>query len=81
MEPTLELTHDLYAEKVRRARLTPLEQKLTAGPMLFSYTYEAARAGIRALHPHASAAEVDTLLQQRLALQERLEKSAWTQME
>lgn len=79
MQPTHALIDDIYAEKVRRARSTPIEQKLEAGPMLFEMAREAVRSGILAQFPTATAEEVESKLQQRLALAARLEESAWTQ--
>jgi len=81
MQPTPELIDSIYADKVRRARSTPIEQKLEAGPMLFEFAHEATRAGIRAQFPNASPEEVESKLKQRLALAVRLEEIAWTQAE
>lgn len=81
MQPTQPLIDAIYADKVRRARMASLEQKLAAGPMLFEYACEAARAGIRAQHVHASPEEVEQLLRQRLAIASRLEEATWTPTE
>jgi hypothetical protein len=79
VQPTRQLIDELYAEKVRRARATPIEKKLEAGPMLYEFAHEAARAGIRAQFPNITPQEVEAKLQQRLALAARLEEAAWTQ--
>jgi hypothetical protein len=76
MDPTPPLTDDIYAEKVRRARATPLAEKLLAGPRLHRVACEAMRAGIRALHPAASDAEVERMLAARLATARRIEEAA-----
>ena len=78
MLPTQELIDDIYAEKVRRARATPIEKKLEAGPMLYEFAREATRAGIRAQFPNISPQELETKLQQRLAIAARLEETVWT---
>ena len=78
MGPTQELIDEIYAEKVRRARATPIEKKLEAGPMLFELAREAARAGIRAQFPNISPQEVEAKLQQRSVIAVRLEETAWT---
>jgi hypothetical protein len=75
MEPTQALIDDLYAEKVRRARQTPIETKLTDGPRLFAFACEAMRAGIRAQHPGSSPEQIEEILRTRLALAERLEET------
>ena len=67
MEPTQQLIDDIYREKVLRARRTPIEEKLLAGPRLFAFACEAMRSGIRAQNPGASAEQVEEILRQRLA--------------
>lgn len=76
MEPTSELVDALFAEKVRRARRTPISEKLAAGPRLFAHACETMRAGIRARKPNATPAEVELLLKDRLALSRKLEESS-----
>jgi hypothetical protein len=73
MEPTQELVDALYRDKVMAARRMPLGEKLFAGATLFRYACEAARIGIRAQHPEASAEEVEAMLRVRLELGRRLE--------
>jgi hypothetical protein len=75
MEPTPELIDSIYIEKVRRARVTPIERKLVAGPRLFAYACEASRAGIRAQNPNATSEQVEQLLRSRLRLHQRLEEA------
>ena len=73
MEPTKELVDSIFVEKVMRARATPLEEKLMAGPRLFAYGCEAMRMGIRLQNPGASDADVERLLKERFALARLLE--------
>lgn len=73
MEPTQELIDAIYRERVHRARRTPPEQKLLAGPELFEMACEITRAGIRHQHPDADEAQVEAILAQRLAIKKRLE--------
>lgn len=67
---------DLYAERVREARQQPLGEKLLAGVELFVLSCEFMRAGIRIQHPDADAAQVEAMLQERLALARKLENGA-----
>lgn len=76
MKPTQELIDDILAEKVRRARATPIEEKLLAGPRLFRLGCESVRSGIRAQHPDANDAEVERMLSERLELGRRIEEHA-----
>ena len=75
MEPTLELIDSIYVEKVMRARRATIEQKLLAGPALFAFACEAARAGIRMQHPDATPEEVERLLRARIERFSRLEEA------
>jgi len=83
MGPTQKLVDDIYAEKVQRARATPIEQKLVAGLMLYEMAHEAVRAGVRAQFPNLSPQEFEVKLQQRLARiarieeKDRMEGNAW----
>ena len=49
-----------------------IEQKFLAGPELFDFACELARAGIRDQNPGADEAQVEALLRERLALARRL---------
>jgi hypothetical protein len=64
---------DLYWEEVEAARHQSVEQKLLAGPDLFELACEFMRSGIRSQFPDADAAQVQAILEQRLALGRRLE--------
>jgi hypothetical protein len=79
MNPAPELINAIYAEKVQRARRSPVAYKLSVGPALFEFACEAARAGIRAQFPDASSEEVEEHLRNRLHLAARLEEHTWTQ--
>ena len=72
MEPTQELVDAIYREKVLRARATPPEQKLLAGPRIFRSVCERMKAGIRSQFPDADEGRVAEILQQRLDLLRRL---------
>ena len=72
MEPTKELIDAIYRERVLRARRTPPEEKILAGPRLFDYACRITKDGIRSQHPDASEQEVEQILLQRLALRRRL---------
>lgn len=74
MEPTPELIDELYRERVLRARRTPMEEKILAGPRLFDLACRIAMDGIREQHPEADDEEVRRLLRQRLDLRDRLER-------
>jgi hypothetical protein len=73
MNPTRELLDDIYREKVLRARQTSPEEKLLEGPRLFEMACRITMDGIRSQHPDADEEEVLRILEQRLALRERLE--------
>ena len=75
VEPTREQIDQLYRERVLQARRTPPEQKLLAGAELFEWACDVTRAGIRHQHPNADERQVEAILAERLALQERLRKS------
>ena len=72
--PIQELSDSNYAEKVMRARSTPIEEKLLDGPRLFVFACEGVRAGIRAQVPDASGEEIERLLRRRLELIGQLEE-------
>jgi len=84
MGPTQELVDDIYAEKVRRARATPIEQKLVIGLKLYKMAHEAVRAGVRAQFPNLSPHEFEVKLRERMARiarieeKDRMERNAWT---
>lgn len=71
--PSRELVDTLYADEVRAARAMSPGEKFWAGPRLFDYACEVARAGIRMQHPEADEARVEELLRARIALGRRLE--------
>jgi len=75
MEPTRELIDAIYRDKVLAARQTSFEEKLFAGPRLFSRSCRLMRAGIRMQHPQANAQEVERILHERIEKLRRLD--AW----
>ena len=72
MESIKELADEIYRERVLRARRTPIEQKILAGPELFELACEFTRAGIRHQNPGVDEARVEAMLRERLALARRL---------
>lgn len=74
MEPTPELIDEIYRQRVLRARATPPEEKLSAGPRLFEYACRITMEGIRHQFPDADDRRVQEILAERLALRRRLEQ-------
>ena len=74
MEPTKELVDEIYRERVRRARSTPIDQKFLAGADLFEYACRLTCDGIRYQNPGIDEARVQEILRERLALARRLER-------
>jgi hypothetical protein len=72
MAPTQQLLANLYRERVLRARRTPPEDKLLAGPRLFDRTCRIMMDGIRDQYPEADESHVREILSRRLALLRRL---------
>jgi len=62
-----------WKEEVMRARQTPGEKKMLAGPDLFDYACEVALAGIRWQNPGISAENARVMLRERLRISEKLE--------
>lgn len=73
VEPTKELVDALYADKVRAARQTPMEERFLAGPRLFDFACQLMRAGIRMSFPTADESEVERELDRRLSIKVFLE--------
>ena len=73
MKPTKELIDELYRERVLRARRTPPEEKLLAGPRLFERACRIMRDGIQDQYPDANEQTVSRILAERLTLARRLE--------
>jgi hypothetical protein len=68
------LAQELYRERVVEAREMPSEEKLLAGEELFDYACAITLAGIRNQFPGVSEDECLKILEERLALRERMEK-------
>jgi hypothetical protein len=64
---------DLYWEQIEAARQQSVEDKLLAGADLFELACEFMRAGIRSQFPEVSEAQVQQILEDRLALGRELE--------
>jgi hypothetical protein len=75
MEPTKELSDALFRERILRARRTPPEEKLLAGPRLFDMCCRIMADGIRNQYPDADEQRVQEIMAQRIALLRRLEYS------
>jgi hypothetical protein len=73
MDSIRELADDIYRERVLRARATPPEDKLVAGPQIFEQVCRIMTAGIQNQFPDADEDRVTEILRQRLALARRLE--------
>lgn len=73
-----QLGDEIFRDRVLRARRMRPEEKLSAGSELFEYAAGIALTGICAQNPGISEQEARRILAQRLALVERMEKSAWT---
>jgi len=57
---------DIELDKIKRAKVASIEEKLLDGPRLFATACEAARAGIRIHYPDADEAQVERLLWERI---------------
>src|SRR5882724_6297075 len=74
MVPTKELADAIYRERVLRARRTPMEQKILAGPQLYDMVCRLMKDGIRNQFPDADERRVEEIFRQRLAIARRLEE-------
>ena len=68
------LAEELYRERVADARAMAPEDKLLAGEDLFDYACAITLAGIRDQFPGLSEDQYLRILEERLALRERMEK-------
>jgi hypothetical protein len=64
----------LYAEEIARARAMSLDDKLLEGPRLFDRACRLMADGIRHQHPELDDEGVRTVLRERLARVQRLER-------
>jgi hypothetical protein len=76
MDPTPENLAALRRERIERARRMSPEQKLLAGPRLFSVAIECMRAGIHLTHPDADETQIRAIIRQRLEKKRRREEIA-----
>jgi hypothetical protein len=72
--PYAVLAEQLYRERVIRARMTPPKFKFLAGEELFKWACSITLAGIGDQFPDADEDERRRILEQRLALRERMER-------
>jgi hypothetical protein len=70
------LADELYLQRVADARAMSPEEKLLAGEELFNYACSITLAGIRDQFPGRSEEEYLRILEERLALRERMERGA-----
>ena len=63
----------IFLDKVRRARQTPMDQKMLDGPRLFDLNRQIALSGIRAQFPDFDEAQVEMEFGRRLAIQRRID--------
>jgi len=71
-----ELAGELDADRIRRARMTPIEQKLLAGGELFDAVRQRMIWGIRSQFPEYDESQVYTEYMRRLDISRKLERSA-----
>ena len=65
----------IFLDKVRRARQTPMDQKMLDGPRLFDLNCQIMRSGIRAQFPDFDEERVEKELRRRLAIQRRIDEA------
>ena len=63
----------IFIDKVRRARQTPMDQKMLDGPRLFDLNCQIMRSGIRAQFPDFDEERVEKELRRRLAIARRID--------
>ena len=63
----------IFVDKVRRARQTPMDQKMLDGPRLFDVNCQIMRSGIRAQFPEFDEAQVEKEFERRLAIARRID--------
>lgn len=61
------LVDPIYRDKVLRARNLPVGERISTGIELFEISFKIMRDGVRHQFPKADEAEVERILQQRLA--------------
>jgi hypothetical protein len=67
MTPVKELADEIYRQRVQRARVTPIQEKLAAGAEWFEYECRVTCDGIRHQNPGIDESEVQRILGARLA--------------
>lgn len=72
---TKALMDAIFVEKIRRARETPMDQKILDGPRLFDANCQIMRSGIRAQFPDFSDEQVEQELRRRLAIARRIDEA------
>lgn len=72
-ENIAQLADAIYRDRVRRARLQSIEEKLLAGAELFVYATSVARAGICHDNPTWTPEQIRAELRRRMELSKRLD--------
>lgn len=70
-----ELADDIYRDRVARARVRPIADKLLDGGELFEYACGISKSGIRFQNPHFTEDQVRAELRRRLDIGRRTEYS------
>ena len=68
-----ELMDAIFIDKVRRARQTPMDQKMLDGPRLFDLNCQIMRSGIRTQFPEFDDEQVEQEFERRLAIARRID--------
>ncbi len=74
MQPTKDLVDAIDRDRIRWAREIPMEERPWLGIRLFDEACELAKTGIRMRFPDADEERVMRILQERLAIVQRLEE-------
>ncbi|MDA1052254.1 MAG: hypothetical protein O3C40_17490 [Planctomycetota bacterium] len=73
VDPEIKALQDsIFLSKVARARRTPINERLAAGPLLFDQCCRIMRDGIRGQFPDYTAEQVEREFQRRLAIGKKL---------
>jgi hypothetical protein len=67
------LMNAIFIDKVRRARQTPMSEKILDGPRLFDLNCQIMRSGIRSQFPEFNEQQVEQELRRRLAIARKID--------
>lgn len=71
-DATTKLMDSIFIEKIRRARQTPMDEKILDGARLFDMNCRIARDGIRSRFPEFNDEQVEHELDRQLAVARRI---------